>query len=374
MTKTCFVFRETGKCGFGDACKFLHAEQKDEATEQINKTSKKYSSSGGMKEKMKKRPPRATTQALQSSPLSPEEKFFVSTQQQLDRSAESRKTKCEDCWLSLLPPVKCICARLHPLNFTTDVHFDIFLHNKEWYNAGDDAKVLQCCAKEKTQSFVYGIKGDHVKLEQHLLAHHANTLLLYPSETAITSQEFVQRYFSAGSGNTTAAEDGKCSTNSTIATTSTSTSNTSNNRSTLHILVLNGTWSQVKTMRRWVDKFIDTHKIYIPHVKLLPGSLQYWEQRGQQSVYKRKQGNDTNVCTVEAVALLLRELGEDQKVCDSLIDYVVVNNEAISNTPNPASVRSQKKQHIAELAARCVSTGTESTEHKTAKKTEETDL
>merc|ERR1712232_78692 len=65
-----------------------------------------------------------------------------------------------------------------------------------------------------------------------------------------------------------------------------------------------------------------------PHVRLQPESLDYWSRRGGKSIYARTQSQPDRICTVEAVALLLRELGEREENCDALIDYVKVNNLA----------------------------------------------
>ena len=47
------------------------------------------------------------------------------------------------------------------------------------------------------------------------------------------------------------------------------------------------------------------------------------------SVYSRTQTEPGRICTVEAIALLLQELGENDAVCRSLIAYILVNNQAL---------------------------------------------
>ena len=108
-------------------------------------------------------------------------------------------------------------------------------------------------------------------------------------------------------------------------------------------------------MKKYLERVIDPSKL-IPHVQLTPESLEYWQQRGNthsddnpnnpdnpddpddsigsSSIYKRTQSQADRVCTIEAIALLLLEMGEAQSVCDSLIEYVAVNNAAISPDPS----------------------------------------
>jgi len=62
---------------------------------------------------------------------------------------------------------------------------------------------------------------------------------------------------------------------------------------------------------------------------LEPASLAYWAARGGASVYSRTQSQPDRVCTLEAIALLLREAGEGQTTCDAFIDAVMVNNAAV---------------------------------------------
>ena len=72
----------------------------------------------------------------------------------------------------------------------------------------------------------------------------------------------------------------------------------------LRLVVVDGTWKRVKGLVRHMSRL----GCEVPHVKLDPESLSYWQRRGGRSIYARRQSQGDRVCTVEAVALLLRRV------------------------------------------------------------------
>jgi hypothetical protein len=57
------------------------------------------------------------------------------------------------CWLS--KQQGCICDLLKPLEpLEKNVELLVFMHNKELFNAGDDAKVLFACCKGISKVFI----------------------------------------------------------------------------------------------------------------------------------------------------------------------------------------------------------------------------
>merc|ERR1712187_40612 len=83
------------------------------------------------------------------------------------------------------------------------------------------------------------------------------------------------------------------------------------------IVVVDGTWNNVKQMVRHFSREIGPDTA---HVRLEPTEL---------SVYARTQTRSDGISSVEAVALLLRSLGESDEVCAELVRYITVNNEAL---------------------------------------------
>eukprot|EP00906_Rhabdomonas_costata_P038998 RCo055202 len=94
---------------------------------------------------------------------------------------------------------------------------------------------------------------------------------------------------------------------------------TSENNEGLTLVVLDATWQRTRKMLRYLS---DELLLDIPHIKLSPTAL---------SVYSRTQSQQDRICTVEAIALLLAELGEPSDVTDALVEYVRMNNEALTS-------------------------------------------
>ena len=59
----------------------------------------------------------------------------------------------------------------------------------------------------------------------------------------------------------------------------------------------------------------------MPHIQLRPTTA---------SIYARTQSQNGRICTIEALALMLKEYGEDEDICDKLISYVQLNNRALT--------------------------------------------
>lgn len=334
--------------------------------------------------------------------LTNDQKFALSVTHYLNNTEGIRLHKCPKCWLVAGTINSCICAQLPPLQFSVSVRFLILIHYKEWFNAGDDAKILLNAAPDLTSVFVYGRAGDEEKLRAAVEAPNTNTLLLFPSDRSITVTEFLarrsteskQETISSNNNASSSANSEEEANNSGSSEQESSDSNNNNNsenkvnvvegsvrvrvrgdvvvgdvvvgesrslesnesneskanvesesggsnsssnsgeQKILNILVLDGTWTQVRSMKKYFERKIDTQS-RVPEVALSPMSLEYWNNRGATSVYKRTQTQENRVCTIEAIALLLRELGETMQVCDELIRYVQVNNQAISPPSAP---------------------------------------
>mmetsp|Transcript_118355 Transcript_118355/g.370113 ORF Transcript_118355/g.370113 Transcript_118355/m.370113 type:complete len:141 (-) Transcript_118355:102-524(-) len=91
----------------------------------------------------------------------------------------------------------------------------------------------------------------------------------------------------------------------------------------LSIVVIDGTWNNVKQMMKHFRREVGPDT---PRVRLHPTTL---------SVYARTQTRSDGVSSVEAIALLLQELGEAEDVCAGLVRYIEVNNEALRLRPPP---------------------------------------
>ncbi|CAE8602908.1 unnamed protein product [Polarella glacialis] len=181
------------------------------------------------------------------------------------------------------------------LTFKTRTKFLIYMHPRDWYNAGDDAKILLSAAPASSEIFVFGRPGDDERLKRSL-EESSSALLLFPDASAVSVEEFLDQK----QGDITADISAPGVT---------------------AIVVIDGTWNNVKQMQKHFTKEVAPS---VPHVKLMPTSL---------SVYARTQTRKDGISSVEAVALLLREFGESPVVCDELVRYITVNNEALRLTP-----------------------------------------
>eukprot|EP00933_Yihiella_yeosuensis_P084226 TRINITY_DN98648_c0_g1_i1.p1 TRINITY_DN98648_c0_g1~~TRINITY_DN98648_c0_g1_i1.p1 ORF type:complete len:282 (-),score=65.14 TRINITY_DN98648_c0_g1_i1:448-1293(-) len=234
--------------------------------------------------------------------LEPTERQRVLTEAMIRRKEERCcKTRCPKCWFPLdsSGTSYCVCARMPALGFTRRTKFLIYIHPRDYYNAGDDAKIFLCAAPDDSQIFVFGRPGDDERLRSTLEEATA-PLLLFPDSSAISVTEFLSDYRKRSSKDESLPDD---------------------HTPEVTAVVIDGTWNNVKQMQKHFSRTVAPH---VPHIKLEPTSL---------SVYARTQTRKDGISSVEAMALLLRELGEDPKVCDTLVDYLVVNNEALKLKP-----------------------------------------
>merc|ERR1712166_442628 len=98
------------------------------------------------------------------------------------REASMRaKGRCTRCWFNA--QTDCACDQLPPRTFTRRVRFLVYTHPQDYYNAGDDGKLLRCAAPDMSEILVYGRASDDVKLREEVAC--GNTVLLFPCEGAL---------------------------------------------------------------------------------------------------------------------------------------------------------------------------------------------
>jgi len=189
------------------------------------------------------------------------------------------------------------------------------MHHIELFNAGDDAKLLMCAAEDRTEFYIFGREGDEDRMVKEVFENGGleRTLLLFPSEKAETVEGVRSSYLEKWchlSRDVPVVEDAM-SKKSTL------------NDKPLQIMLVDGTWRQAKVMAKDLDRIVKAHLSSCPtvtHVKLLPDTI---------SVYARTQSQADRICTIEALALFLKECGEVDEVTSALIEYVKINNDAL---------------------------------------------
>lgn len=223
-----------------------------------------------------------------------------------------------------------------------EVNFLVWMHYKECFNAGDDAKLLFGAAPDRTKLFVFGLRGDDERLRHEV--DSGPIIMLFPSEEAITVEELKGQLVAPQQGE--ALEANFLEHDHLIITTPPADASAivrddnsgegchppdpsmDVQKNRLRILVLDGTWTMVRKMRTYFLRHIAPSRS-IPQVQLRPRSLEYWSMRGNRSVYSRTQATPDRICTIEALALLLLEMGENEGAVDELIGYVELNNLAL---------------------------------------------
>lgn len=239
-------------------------------------------------------------------------KFFEGAEAVVKKKTQELKNRrrCLTCWHP--KHLFCICSHTPTLNYKLkNVKFIIYMHYLEYANAGDDAKLLMCCSPERTSLYLHGVQKDDENMKKEIEAfkstsfHHKDgVVLLFPGPKSITIDSFLEeraRKVDAATNNKDAVENGRLGSPPPLL-----------------VIVMDATWRRARRMANHFRKYIDPD---VPHIQLRPTTA---------SIYARTQSQNGRICTIEALALMLKEYGEDESVCDKLISYVQLNNRALT--------------------------------------------
>lgn len=210
--------------------------------------------------------------------------------------------RCQSCWHD---PVHCICAQLKPLSLSTntttitenDIQLCILMHHKEYLCAGNSAKLLLKLLPNHTQLYLFGKKGEVDRLWEHVC--DKNAMILWPSEAALSVADYQ---------------------NSLSATT----------KKTIHAIVLDGTYTQARNMhkslrKRWKDQLPQAVAVH-PTCS----SVFHRAQKNYGQAQLQAKADVLRVSTAEACGFLLTELGAPKSVLETIVQAVVVNNDALA--------------------------------------------
>jgi DTW domain-containing protein YfiP len=215
--------------------------------------------------------------SLRAQGLSNAEVFSEITRQNIEYMERTCKEKgrCMRCWH---PAENCICADLLPVQLRVPMRVIGWCHSRDYLNAGDDAKLL--CTMAGAASFemlMFGRPADDAILMAAVRECPERALLLFPDDTAITVSQFWSAGSRTGDGPAPTAE--------------------SRIEEPLTVVVLNGTWGNVKPMLRHFNKVIDPDS-RVRHVALEPTSLSVYA-RAQRRM--KREVSLERICSVEAV-------------------------------------------------------------------------
>lgn len=261
--------------------------------------------------------------ALKARGIAGQELFDALAHYELSlKLAARRDQRCAACWHDARS--RCICSLLSKVAPSRDVKAVVLMHHREYYSAGNTGKLLLAMLPAESASlFVYGRSGDWEPFVAELAACPRRTMVLWPGVGALTLDAFL-----ATLGETRsewASRDAEVSAAAAAAP--------------LRVVVLDGTYNQASHMLKAMRKRLPA-ELMPPAVALHPTTVSVFHRarNGYGAASAReteKHGDDPKalrVCSVEAVALLLRELGERAETVDALVAAVVVNNEALSSS------------------------------------------
>lgn len=282
------------------------------------------------------------------------------------RESMSRaRHRCQSCWFDA---TNCICHRIQELharnrhilsssssstsssqlNHVVNVKLLLLMHPKEYLCAGNSAKLLRMLLPEQEHSnvtvqyYIFGKVGDVDKLAQEMMIDKSNTMILWPDKDALTVSQFLERQQHRRQQQSTGICFEGDNSHSTI--------NICNPTTTLiRAVVLDGTYTQARNMHTSLRKHLNPSTPLPVLVQLRPMNRSVFHRahknyghahQSQQQLQQQRQQCTTDddekhvvvahrVSTAEACGQLLLELGASSHILHSIIEGVIINNEAL---------------------------------------------
>ena len=207
------------------------------------------------------------------------------------------------------------------------------MHHKEYYRASDDAKLLlMMLPPENARLFIYGRPGDLDALHAELDEDPTHSLMLWPGDGAQTVAQFVQALppsspWRAARSSLT-ADPPPAAAAAGAAT-----------WPLMRVVVLDAVYRHARTMFRHLLRSREpaaSGRRPCQHVALHPTTLSVYSraqhgyaQASAQSVAQSADPAALRICTVEAFALLLAEMGEPAHRQRAYVEAVLANNDAL---------------------------------------------
>ncbi|GMH69929.1 hypothetical protein TrLO_g14437 [Triparma laevis f. longispina] len=230
----------------------------------------------------------------------------------VDAKRDDMKHKCERCWHD--KSSRCICASVPQVETKLQAKALIVIHYKEWYSAGDDAKLIKMMTPNNADVFVFGMRGEMDRLRKELEIDPQHNVILWPADDALTIDTW---------------KDALPETSSWKQK-----SSSPQTQPLLRVVVLDGVYQHARHM----FKYLKTHlhpDVFPPFVALKPEDISVYHRaqkkygESDRERCEKKGDEGIRICTVEAYALLLKSLGEDEETTKAMVKAVVTNNEAL---------------------------------------------
>ena len=228
--------------------------------------------------------------------------------------------RCPHCWHDRNQ--RCICSAVGNVTLDLPVRVLVLMHHKEYYRASDDAKLLlMMLPQANARLLLFGRPGDLDALHSEIDEDPSHSLMLWPGEGAQTVEQFV----------------GALPPTSQWRQQHSSTEPVEQKRPVLRVVVLDAVYRHARTMfRHIVKQRADANKQPLQHVALHPKTLSVYSraqhgyaQASAASVAQSSDPEALRICTVEAFALLLTELGEPEVKTRAFVNAVITNNDAL---------------------------------------------
>ena len=266
------------------------------------------------------------------------------------------QNRCPRCWHDVKR--RCICKHvsslfdkqtLYPL---LDVKVLILMHYKEYYSAGNSAKLLLAMLPPShAELFLFGVAADWKRFEEELSIDPHQTMMLWPGVDAISIERFFEGRLrlpcskDCSATISTATVTAAAATTPTITTTTSTTTaiiptptpTTNPSSSFLRVVVLDGVFNHASTMFKNMKRRLPSNimprtvALHPPTTSVFHRAAKRYAKDSAASVAKSSNPKALRVSTVEAYSLLLSELGEREEVTSALVSAVVVNNLALEH-------------------------------------------
>jgi DTW domain-containing protein YfiP len=262
----------------------------------------------------------------------------------VDGKEKSRTNRCSRCWHD--KNTRCICSHVPSLaQVKLPIKAIVLMHYKEYFSAGNDAKLLLAMMPEPLkQLFIFGKEGDWEKFEAECTLDSHHTILLWPAENAWTVDDMIDRL--PNDSPWRHCRQTEASSTDNVANREDERQQTSHDNAsadalpTLRVIVLDGVYSQARSMFRAIKRRFPP-SLVPPYVALHPKTLSVYHraqksyaQSSAVSVEKSGDPKTLHICTVEAFALLMQEFGEWEETSNALVSAVEVNNLALVHDAN----------------------------------------
>jgi len=268
-----------------------------------------------------------------------------------------RTNRCRRCWHDRV--TRCICSYIPPLeekSVKLPIKVIVLMHYKEYFSAGNDAKLMLALLPGKrlrSQLYVFGRNGDWGKFQAECSLDPDHTLLLWPAEDALTVDGFISKLPEDSPWRQRAErvpqDTGDADVNDNVdVNREIYPDNTENDSTcmsalpTLRVIVLDGVYSQARSMFKTIKRRFAADRVPVPpHVALHPKTLSVYHRAqknyAQSSAVTVRNSNNPDalhICSVEAFALLMKELGELDHTTKALVKAVEINNLALVHDIN----------------------------------------